>query len=164
MKNMQGHPEAPRLWSRHIDHIIQKYDMHPTHHEPCLYYGLCNGSPITLLRQVDDFAVAAPDEQTANILLDQIDDCLVEPLKKLGTISYFNGVDITQSRDYVKITCEKYLDRVMERHGWSTIAHRTTKNIPLSNDSKVIRALEETIGPTTHKEIKNLETKMGFRY
>ena len=72
MKNMQGHPEAPRLWSRHIDCVIQKYDMHPTRHEPCLYYGICNGFPITLPCQVDDFSVAAPDEQTANILLDQI--------------------------------------------------------------------------------------------
>ena len=151
IKTIQGHPEVPRLWSRHIDRIIQKYDMQPTRHEPYLYYGLCNESSITLICQVDDFAVAAPNEHTVNMLFDQIDDCLVEPLKNMGTISYFNGVDITQSRDYVKITCEKYLNRVMEPHGWSNIAHRTTKNIPLSNESKVIRALEETTGPTTQK-------------
>ena len=28
-KNLQGHPEAPRQWSRHIDTIFQKYNFSP---------------------------------------------------------------------------------------------------------------------------------------
>lgn len=36
----QGHPEAPRLWERHIDKILQhEIKLKPTRHAPCLYSG-----------------------------------------------------------------------------------------------------------------------------
>lgn len=34
---MQGHPEASRLWEKHIDRIIKKLRFKATTHEPCLY-------------------------------------------------------------------------------------------------------------------------------
>ena len=61
LRNMQGHPEAPRLWSQHIHRILQNdLNMTPTTHEPCLYSGMQNSHRIFLVRQVDDFAVSAP--------------------------------------------------------------------------------------------------------
>ena len=41
---MQGHPEAPRLWERHIDKILRSIGLVPTVHEPCLYSGVVNGN------------------------------------------------------------------------------------------------------------------------
>ena len=61
---MQGHPEAPRLWEKHADSILRKIGLNPTTHEPCLYSGSINNTRVLLLRQVDDFSVAAPDEST----------------------------------------------------------------------------------------------------
>jgi hypothetical protein len=77
---MQGHPESPRLWEKHADAILQEIGLTPTVHEPCLYSGTIAGKWVILKRQVDDFAIAAPDERTANILLDMIDDQLKIPL------------------------------------------------------------------------------------
>ena len=71
---MQGHPESPRLWERHIDRILRELGLTPTTHEPCLYSGLIYGQRVLFMRQVDDFAVAAPSESIANILFDMIDD------------------------------------------------------------------------------------------
>jgi hypothetical protein len=34
LKNLQGHPEAPRQWSRHTDTILHKYHFEPTVHAP----------------------------------------------------------------------------------------------------------------------------------
>eukprot|EP00980_Cylindrotheca_fusiformis_P001334 scaffold334_cov95-Cylindrotheca_fusiformis.AAC.2 len=53
LRNLQGHPEAPRLWSKHIDKIIRKtLGFQPTTHEPCLYFKRNrDGKPILLLRQ-----------------------------------------------------------------------------------------------------------------
>ena len=63
------------------------------------------------MRQVDDFAVAATSERTANILFDFVDDELTFPLKRMGLIHMFNGMDIEQTRDYIKISCPTYLYR-----------------------------------------------------
>ena len=36
---IQGHPESPRLWEKHIDKILRELGMVPATHEPCLYSG-----------------------------------------------------------------------------------------------------------------------------
>ncbi len=64
---MQGHPECPRLWEKNANAILQELGLTPTVHEPCLYSGMISGNCVILKRQVDDFAIAAPDKMTANI-------------------------------------------------------------------------------------------------
>jgi hypothetical protein len=78
---MQGHLEAPHLWEKHVDAILHKLGLIPTVHKPCLHCGIVNGKWILLKRQVDNFAIAAPDAKTANILLDMLDDKLTIPIK-----------------------------------------------------------------------------------
>jgi hypothetical protein len=78
---MQGHPDAPHLWGKHADAILQELGLIPTVHKPCLYLGIINGKWILLKCQVDDFAIAAPNAKTANILLDMLDDKLTIPIK-----------------------------------------------------------------------------------
>ena len=34
---MQGHPESPHLWEKHIDWILWDIGLTPTIHEPCIY-------------------------------------------------------------------------------------------------------------------------------
>ena len=58
---------------------------------------------VLLKRQVDDFAVASDRQQTCDILFDMIDDRLMLPLKRLGLVNLFNGLDVEQARDYIKI-------------------------------------------------------------
>ena len=69
---MQGHPESPHLWEKHADAILRECGLSPTTHEPCLYSGVIEGSQVLFKRQIDDFAVAAPNEYTANVLLNMI--------------------------------------------------------------------------------------------
>jgi hypothetical protein len=33
---IQGHPESPRLWEKHIDKILRELGLQPATHEPCL--------------------------------------------------------------------------------------------------------------------------------
>ena len=56
------------------------------------------------MRQVDDFAIAVPSQQTANILFDLINDALTFPLKRMGLVDLFNGVDVTQTKYYMKVS------------------------------------------------------------
>ena len=47
---LQGHPEAPKLWTKHADRIIKKIELLPITHEPCLYSGMYHGAKVLLKR------------------------------------------------------------------------------------------------------------------
>jgi hypothetical protein len=94
---MQGHPELLRLWEKHADAILRELGLTPTVHEPCLYSGIIAGKHDIFKRQVEDFAIADPDEKTADILLDLLDDQLSIPLKRQGLLDMFNGVNVVQT-------------------------------------------------------------------
>ncbi len=78
---MQQHPKSPCLWEKHADAILRDIGLVPTVHEPCLYLGMIEGKQVIFKCQVDDFAIATPDERMANILLDLINDELSIPMK-----------------------------------------------------------------------------------
>jgi hypothetical protein len=93
----------------------------PTIHEPCIYLGLILGERVLFMRQVDDFAISAPSQQIANHLLDLIDNKLSIPMKCQGLVLLYNGLDILQTRDYIKVSCKTYIDRITNihlAHGW----------------------------------------------
>jgi hypothetical protein len=106
---MQGHPESPRLWEKHADAILRELGLMPTVHEPWLYSGIINGKRVIFKRQVNDFTIAAPNEQTADILLDMLDDKLTIPIKRQGFLDMYNGIDVYQTRDYIKIACTSFV-------------------------------------------------------
>jgi hypothetical protein len=88
---MQGHPESPRIWEKHADAILRKLGLTPTVHEPCLYMGTINKNCVIFMHQVDNFAIAAPDALTADILMDMLDNKLTIPIKRQGHLDMYNG-------------------------------------------------------------------------
>jgi Reverse transcriptase (RNA-dependent DNA polymerase) len=159
LKNLQGHPEAPRLWHKHINNIlVNKLNFNHTTHEPCLCFqhhpehGL-----IFILRQVDDFLISAKTETIARSIRQQIQNHMQNELNDLGIIKRFNGMDVHQTRHYVKLSW------IIEHHGWQNEKH-ANKPIPMRNKSSFLATLELTEGPTELKEQKELEKQMGFKY
>jgi len=71
-KAIQGHPESPRLWEKHIDGILRHMGFTPTRHEACLYSGTVNGELVLFLHRVDDFSVSASDEDLCGRLIAHI--------------------------------------------------------------------------------------------
>jgi hypothetical protein len=68
------------------------------------------------MQQVDDFAIAAPDQHTADILIDMLDDKLTMPIKCQGLLDMLNGVDVVQTRHYIKIDCHTYTDKFCAKY------------------------------------------------
>ncbi len=101
---MQGHPKSPRLWEKHADSILREIGLTPTVHEPCLYSSTINGQRVLFMRQVDDFTIASPDAKTADILFDMIDDKLTIPVKYQGYLDMYNGINVPQTRHYIKVS------------------------------------------------------------
>ena len=111
MKAMQGHLESSQLWEKHCDKFIRSLGFTPRAHEPCLYVGEIEGKRCIFKRQVDDFALACRSAITAHKFYNMVDDHLSNPIKRMGLVTLFNGIDILQSRYYVKISCETYIKK-----------------------------------------------------
>jgi hypothetical protein len=164
---MQGHPESPRLWEKHADAILRDIGLTPTTHEPCLYSGTIAGQRVIFKRQVDDFAIATADEKTANILLDLLDDELSIPLKRQGLLDMFNGINVTQTQDYIKIDCHTYIDKFCAKYLQTWLSKiPLTENRPtaLPTDPAWIKKFNAAVGPSDPKAQQQLATKMEIKY
>ncbi len=90
------------------------------------------------MRQVDDFAIAAPDAITTDILMDMLDDKLSIPIKHQGHLDMYNGVNVHQTRDYIKLTCTTFIDKISEKYLATWMIHMyasSTCPTPLPSDA-----------------------------
>ena len=198
LKALQGHPESGRLWGKYANVMLMDMGFIPTTHEPCLYsalleipappkdpdaprcdFPLVKRDPsvkpqhplhrVLFKRQVDDFEVAAEDERIANIVFDALDAQLTFPLKRMGRVKYFNGLDILQTRDYVKISCQTYISKIMEWHmsTWLNprdISYMGTRPTPLPATPLFMKKFLEAEGVNDEKEQAKLAKQKGFPY
>ena len=163
---LQGHPESPRLWETHIhDILVTRLQFTPTTHEKCLYMkrSKANDRIQLLLRQVDDFAIAANDQDTCQKTISEIGSYLTVPLNDLGIIRKFNGVNVHQTKWYIKISCEDYITKLLEQHQWTTI-QAANKPIPMRDDSTYQRSLELAKCPETAQEQEHIQQQAGFSF
>jgi len=163
---MQGHVESPRLWEKHTDAILRDIRLIPTVHKLCLYSSMINGKCTVFMRQVDDFAIAAPDQHTVDILMDLLDDQLSMPIKCQGLIDMFNGVDVVQTKYYIKIDCHTYIDKFCAKY-LATWMHKVPLSencpTPLPSDADWLRNLNAAVGSDNPKELATLETSMQIK-
>ena len=164
---MQGHPESPRLWEKHADEILQDIGLTPTVHEPCLYSGNINGQRVLFMRQVDDFAIAAPDAKTSDILMDMIDNRLKIPIKRQGYLDMYNGIDILQTRYYIKINLRTFIDKIFEPYlaTWMKNAYPSpARSTPLPSDPTWLKKLNAVVGDQDKKVQEQLAKSMQLTY
>ena len=167
-KALQGHPESPRLWAILIDDIIQKLNLKPCTHEPNLYYSNNyngTGKEVLLLRQVDDFAISCEDDEVSKACIQAINSKMTIEVKELGLISRFNGIDVDQTRDYIKLSNATYINKILRNHPWILLDEHppATFPIPMRSETTFTRTLEEA-DPLSEQDRVALETKLGFSY
>jgi hypothetical protein len=82
---------------------------------------------------------------------------------KKNLVSSFNGLEIVQSRDYIKIHVSKYIDNILVGHGWEKNSSTSTRTLtPIHPNA--YKELESTEGPATPAEADALEKAVGFSY
>ena len=170
---LQGHPESGRLWEEHINRILKSPELGFEHttHDRTIYSATFEGHRVLLLRQVDDFALACEHEETAKRIYDiigarlQMEHETEPPFEYYGLLTEYNGVDITQSRDAITISCPRYIQRVLKSHMWEADSKDPpdAKCVPMTADS--LTQLYSEVGPAEGTpEYKTLSDKMGFSY
>ncbi len=164
---MQVHPESPCLWEKHADAILCELGLTPTAHEPCLYSGTINGTCIVFMHQVDEFAIAAPDQCTADILLDMLDDKLTMPVKRQGLLDMYNGIDVIQMQHYEKINCHTYISKFCAKYldSWlGKVPLTANRPTPLPTDSTWLKKFNAATGPTDPSKQAKLASAMQIKY
>jgi hypothetical protein len=168
---LQGHPEAGVLWERMInDILINKMGFKNTSHEKNLYVGEIDDKEVLICRQVDDFAVGAASKDTVESFFTSLRSHVETEYHAMGmpceqgVYERYNGIDIIQTRDYVKIGCESYIDRMMMTHGWDSPTRKDSpRSTPITSD--VANRLMLLEGPPEKSaEAKQISIKAGFSY
>ena len=160
LKNLQGHPKAPRQWSLHIHPIlVKKVALTPTTHAPYLYSGLVDAEPILFLRQVDDFSIACTHVATYDRVCDLLDEELAVPITRHGLLHHFNGIDVVQARTHITISVERYLDTVLESHGWDNLL---PLSLPMRPDNDFVKALDTAV--PLEPDVRTQTDQLRFRY
>ena len=115
-----------------INGILADLGFTNTTHERNLYRGTIDNEMVLICRQVDDFAIGSNTAGAASKLISLINDKITTEDKGIGVItaqgqfSHYNGIDVNQTQDYIKISCETYIDRVLQTHGWATPSPQTS--------------------------------------
>ena len=167
-KALQGHLESPRLWAELIDRIIKNLNLKPCTHEKCLYFTENynnTGKRVIFLRQVDDFAIACEDRATAKQVIQDINSKMTIDVKDLGVVSCFNGVDVLQTQEYIKLHNTTYINKIIQQHSWINDDNTPMPYhpLPMNPDTKYQHQLEQAT-PLEMDEKLKLERKLNFTY
>ena len=81
-------------------------------------------------------------------------------VKDLGIITRFNGMDIHQTKHYVKL----YINKMLATHAWLLKAPPPKQPIPLPPEAEFVKELENAVPPNTQQEQEALQKLMGFSY
>jgi hypothetical protein len=135
--------------------------------QACLYSGMVEGKRVIFKCWVDDFAIAAPDERTANILLDKINDELFIPMKWQRYLDMYNGIDVAQTRDYIKVLCTTFIEKICEKYLISWMQNFTSTDnclTPLLTDQTWFKKFNAPIGDPDPKAQAKLAKQMQLTY
>jgi hypothetical protein len=130
-------------------------------------FGGIEGKQVIFKRQVDDFAIAAPNEQMANILLDKIDDELFIPMKRQGYLDMYNGIKVAQTRDYIKVSCTTFINKICEKYLISWMQNFTSTDdclMPLPPDPTWYKKFNAAVGDPDPKVQAKLAKQMQLTY
>jgi hypothetical protein len=170
---LQGDPAAGFQWETYINKIlIEELGFRNTTHERNLYRGTVDGHDVIICRQVDDFAIASLDPATAEKMIKLINERVTTESKGMGTIVprqghhlAYNGIDLYQTRDYVKVACDTYIDRLLQTHDWQNATQLSAYHDVTPIVDELAKTLYDLEGPAEDSaEHQVLRDKMGFSY
>jgi hypothetical protein len=159
--SLQGHPDSGEVWQTRVNEVLESYKFKTTTHEPCLYRGIFKGKHILLCRQVDDMLIAGEEMSIVREFAKEISKHLKVTIGEKPS-THYNGLDILQAREGIKLSCGTYIRKLQKAHGWNEMSNKSSLE-PI--DPKKVKELESTVGPDINsKEGKELMKSNGFNY
>jgi len=97
-------------------------------------------------------------------IIAEIDKRVTTSNKGIGT--KYNGIDVQQTQNYIKLHCESYIEKILLSHGWSEPSSSESMHhdiMPISPDT--VSCLQNLVGPIVDtKEHLEIRKKGKFSY
>jgi hypothetical protein len=96
-----------------------------------------------------------------------IDDKLINPFKRMGLLDLYNGLNVIQTWDYIKINCSMYLDKISIKHLSTWMKNfdiPTGHPTPNPGRDSFIKTFSSAMGDPDHALQDKLSKEMGFGY
>jgi hypothetical protein len=99
-------------------------------------------------------------------IFDLIDTRLNEPIKRLGLLELYNGTNIEQTRDYIRLHSTSYIDKILAANTWigESARARVDRPVRMNGTSDALQHLDTSPVPSSDSERESLERSMGFSY
>ena len=134
-----------------------------TTYEPCLYQATYKNHKVLVMIQVEDFAIASTNKEICQEIISHIDKAMTIKIKDLGLIQRYNGSDVIQTREYIKIHSETYIEKICKGHGWDLLDKKMHAfPLPMNPDRTYLARLDESV--KLDEDPKNVEKRKGFSY
>ena len=86
-------------------------------------------------------------------------------IKDLGRLTRYNGVDITQTKYYIKLWNQTYIDKLLQEHEWLLQdSHVSNIHIPVRNNQTFNQRMETAIPLTSDRSKIEVQNDMGINY
>jgi hypothetical protein len=113
-----------------------------------------------ICRQVDDMLLAGGDISIIRDFASELSKHLKVTVGEKPS-THYNGLDILQTSEGIKISCQTYIKKLQQAHGWNDVSTKSLEPI----DPNKVKELESTEGPPIDSpEGKALRKKNGFNY
>jgi len=103
-------------------------------------------------------------KKNSEMLCDLLDAKLLEPIKRLGLIAHFNGVDVEQTAQHVKLSSATHIDKILQQHDFGELRHTHHRPIPMNDTNEHCRKLDTAVSPSTDAERQALAERMTFSH
>ena len=112
-KSLYGLKQAPRAWFARLSSRLQELGFVPSKADVSLFVYKHNGITVFMLVYVDDIIVVSSTVQAVDLLLAQLRQSF--PVKDLGNLGYFLGIEVQHQPDGLHLSQHKYITDLLVR-------------------------------------------------
>ncbi|KAG7547574.1 Zinc finger CCHC-type superfamily [Arabidopsis suecica] len=137
-KALYGLKQAPRAWNNKLNAILEELKFVKCSKEPSLYRKRENKDLLVVAVYVDDLLVTG---STLKMIV-EFKKGMAEKfeMSDLGKLTYYLGIQVTQSEDGILLSQERYASKILEETGFGEC---NAVHIPMCANLKLSKAQEE---------------------
>lgn len=112
-KALYGLKQAPQAWFSQLSSWLTEYGFSPSKADPSLFMLNQGNTHIFLLVYVDDIVVTASNTSAIDTLIHNMS--IVFPVRDLGKLSFFLGLELDYTVNGVFLSQRKYIKHLLSR-------------------------------------------------
>ena len=137
-KALYGLRQAPRAWNEKLNNVLHELNFKRCLKEPSLYRKEEHGCLLIVAVYVDDLLVTGSNMDM--IVGFKRDMATKFDMSDLGKLSYYLGIEVTQRKECIVLSQEKYAAKIVEEAG---LKECNAVHIPMDTGLKLCKAEEE---------------------